>query len=92
MEKLILSKRLGESYKSNNLAHVAVRDKMKTRAPGSEPLSGDRVQFVIVCGLKKDKMYQKAEDPKWVIEQNIPLDYLYYFKHQFETPVHALII
>ena len=92
MDKLILSKRLGESYKSNNLAHVAVRDKMKTRAPGSEPLSGDRVQFVIVCGLKKDKMYQKAEDPKWVIEQNIPLDYQYYFKHQFETPVHALII
>ena len=92
IERLILSKRLGDSYKSSNLAHVAVRDKMKERAPGSEPLSGDRVQFVIVCGQKKDRMYQKSEDPKWVVDNNIPLDYQYYYKHQFESPVNDLII
>lgn len=92
MEKLILSKRLGDSYKSNNLAHVAVRDKMRERAPGSEPLSGDRVQFVIVCGNKKDKMYQKAEDPKWVVSHGTPLDYEYYHKHQFLSPVNDLMI
>lgn len=91
MEKLILSKRLGNSYKNNNLAHVVVRDKMKERAPGSEPQSGDRVQFVIVKGPKKAKMYEKAEDPKWVLQQGLELDYEYYLKHQFETPVKDLI-
>jgi DNA polymerase delta subunit 1 len=91
MEKLILSKRLGNSYKNNNLAHVVVRDKMKERAPGSEPQSGDRVQFVLVKGPKKAKMYEKAEDPKWVKDNNLELDYEYYLKHQFETPVKDLI-
>ena len=91
MEKLILSKRLGDSYKNCNLAHVAVRDKIKQRMPGSEPLSGDRVQFVIVKGPKKAKMYEKAEDPKWVIDNNLELDYEYYLKHQFENPIEDLM-
>ena len=91
MQKLMLSKRLGDSYKSANIAHVAVRDKIKERSPGSEPLSGDRVQFVIVCGEKKDKMYQKAEDPTWVEANNLKLDYDYYLKHQFENPVRDLL-
>lgn len=91
MEQLILSKRLGDSYKSANLAHVRVRDKIKEREPGSEPRSGDRVQFVLVKGNKKDKMYEKAEDPTWVKQHNLPIDYEYYFKHQFETPVTDLV-
>lgn len=91
MEKLILSKRLGDSYKNNNLAHVAVRDKIRQRTPGMEPMSGDRVQFVIIKGPKKAKMYEKAEDPKWVTENKLDLDYDYYLKHQFETPVQDLI-
>jgi DNA polymerase delta subunit 1 len=92
MQKLMLSKRLGDSYKSSNLAHVAVRDKIRERAPGSEPLSGDRVQFVIVdTGDKKHKMYQKAEDPNWVESTKLKLDYDYYLKHQFENPVRDLL-
>jgi DNA polymerase delta subunit 1 len=78
IEKLILSKRLGNVYKE--------------RAPGSEPQSGDRVQFVLInTGSKKSKMYEMAEDPDWVREHNIPLDYVYYAKHQFDTPVEDLI-
>lgn len=91
MEKLILSKRLGDSYKNQNLAHVVVRNKMRERAPGSEPQSGDRVRFVLVKGPKKAKMYEKAEDPSWVVEHGLELDYEYYLKHQFETPVSDLI-
>lgn len=92
MEKLVLSKRLGDSYKNNNLAHVVVRDKIRERAPGSEPQSGDRVQFVIVdTGNKKHKMYEKAEDPAFVASNDLPLDYVYYLKHQFENPVKDLL-
>ena len=93
MEKLILSKRLGDSYKSTNLAHIRVRDKIKERAPGSEPRSGDRVQFVIVKTTGKGaRMYEKAEDPTWVTANNLELDYAYYYKHQFEKPVNDLNI
>jgi DNA polymerase delta subunit 1 len=92
MDKLMMSKRLGDSYKSANLAHVAVRDKIRERTPGSEPQSGDRVQFVIVdTGDKKHKMYQKAEDPAFVVSNNLQLDYEYYLKHQFETPIKDLL-
>ena len=91
MGELVLSKRLGDSYKSSNLAHVAVRDKIRERAPGSEPRSGDRVQFVLVdTGDKKAKMYQKAEDPVYVQTHGLPIDYGYYYKHQFLTPVREL--
>lgn len=90
MSELILSKRLGDSYKSSNLAHVAVRDKIREREPGSEPRSGDRVQFVLVAGNKKAKMYEKAEDPKYVEDHKLPIDYEYYYKHQFVTPIQEL--
>ena len=89
MERLVLSKRLGSEYKNENLAHVVVRNKIRERMPGSEPLSGDRVQFVLVQGGKK--MYEKAEDPEWVREHSLKLDYVYYLKHQFETPVSDLM-
>lgn len=93
MEKLLLSKRLGDSYKSTNLAHLVVRDKIKERAPGSEPRSGDRVQFVIIKTEGKGaRMFEKAEDPSWVTKQNLALDYAYYYKHQFEKPVNDLNI
>lgn len=92
MDKLVLSKRLGDSYKNNNLAHVVVRDKIRERAPGSEPQSGDRVQFVVVdTGNKKHKMYEKAEDPAFVASNGLTLDYVYYLKHQFETPIKDLL-
>ena len=90
MERLLMSKRLGSAYKNNNLAHVVVRDKIKERRPGSEPMSGDRVQFVITKGTGKE-MYKKAEDPDWVREHGIELDYQYYVKHQFDSPIKDLM-
>ena len=92
MEKLVLSQKLAESYKSDNLPHVQVRNKIKKRAPGSEPQPGDRVQFVITKTLDpKDKQFEKAEDPKWVIEKNLALDYQYYFTNKFMTPICDLL-
>ena len=88
MEKLLMSKQLASDYK-NAQPHVAVRDKMKKRSPGSEPQQGDRVAFVIVKG--PGKMYEKAEDPGWVQEKNVQLDYDYYFSNQFKKPVQDLL-
>jgi DNA polymerase delta subunit 1 len=88
MEKLLMSKQLASDYKVP-MAHVAVRDKIKARAPGSEPQQGDRVAFVIVKG--PGRMYEKAEDPAWVREKSVPLDYQYYFTNQFKKPVQDLL-
>ena len=88
IEKLTMSKQLAAAYKVK-MAHVEVRDKIRARAPGSEPQQGDRVAFVIVKG--DGKMFEKAEDPTWVLEKNLPLDYQYYFSNQFKKPVQDLL-
>jgi len=88
MDKLVLTKQLAAEYKAVQ-AHVMVRDKMRSRAPGSEPQQGDRVSFVIVKGL--GKMSDKAEDPTWVRDNKIPLDYDYYFTNQLKKPVQDLL-
>jgi hypothetical protein len=87
-KELTMSKQLGADYKTR-VPHVEVRDKIRKRAPGSEPQNGDRVAFLItkVPGLLCDK----AEDPSWVTDNNIPLDYVYYFEHQLVKPVCDLL-
>jgi DNA polymerase delta subunit 1 len=87
-KELTMSKQLGSDYKTR-VPHVEVRDKIRKRAPGSEPQNGDRVAFLItkVPGLLCDK----AEDPSWVTDNKIPLDYVYYFEHQLIKPVCDLL-
>ena len=105
-EKLILSQGLSDSYKVNgksvsinsdesvgiNQAHVQVVVKMRERKPGSEPQSGDRVPYLLTnTGDRKAKAFEKSEDPKFVEENNIPVDYHYYFENKFLNPVCDLL-
>jgi DNA polymerase delta subunit 1 len=90
IDKLLMSKQLASGYKVK-MPHVEVRDKIRARAPGSEPQQGDRVPFVIVESAKGAKMWQKAEDPVWVQETNAKIDYIYYFEHQLKKPVCDLL-
>ena len=87
---MILSKTLGKGYKNPNLPHVKVRDNMRKRNPGSEPQVGNRVPYVIIRN-GKDKAFEKSEDPEYVIENNIPIDYRYYFDRQLLKPVSDLL-
>ena len=88
VEKLMMSKQLGAEYKVP-MPHVSVRNKIRARAPGSEPQQGDRVAFVVVGG--PGKLYEKAEDPAWAKEKDIPLDYQYYFLNQLKKPICDLL-
>ena len=91
-EKLILSQQLSENYKSSNLAHVRVRDKMRERQPGSEPQTGDRVPYLLLdTGNPKAKAFEKAEDPKYTIDHGLKIDYGYYFNNKFLNPVCDLL-
>ena len=97
MEKLTLSQKLAGSYKGMekgdgydnvNMAHTKVVSKMRKREPGSEPQSGDRVPYVITdTGDPKAKMFEKSEDPVYVRNNGIKLDYQYYFTNKFMKPV-----
>ena len=105
-EKLILSQGLSDSYKVNgnsvsikspescniNQAHVQVVNKMRERKPGSEPQSGDRVPYLLTnTGDPKARAFEKSEDPVYVKENNIPVDYKYYFINKFLNPVCDLL-
>lgn len=91
-DKLILSQQLGDSYKSANLSHVRVRDKMRERQPGSEPQSGDRVPYLLLdTGDPRAKAFEKAEDPKYTVDRGLKVDYVYYFKNKFLNPVCDLL-
>lgn len=91
MEDLILTKSLADSYKVQ-MPHVEVVKKMKERNPGSEPQIGSRVPFVVVKTKRgEEKLFEKAEDPVWVQQNKIPIDYEYYFEHQFRKPIEDLL-
>ena len=105
-EKLVLSQGLSDVYKIKgesvsvtspesvniNQSHVQVVVKMRERKPGSEPQSGDRVPYILTnTGDPKAKAFEKSEDPKYVEEHNIPVDYLYYFENKFLNPVCDLL-
>jgi DNA polymerase delta subunit 1 len=105
-EKLMLSQSLSDSYKvkGNNVsinspgikdinqAHVQVVRKMRERQPGSEPQSGDRVPYILVkTDDPKAKAFEKSEDPKYVKDNDVPIDYEYYFMNKFINPVCDLL-
>jgi len=94
-DKLILSQQLGdlENYKSHNMSHIQVHLKMEERKPGSAPQSGDRVPYLLTKteAGHRAKAFEKAEDPKYVLENKIPVDYHYYFLNKFLKPVSDLL-
>jgi DNA polymerase delta subunit 1 len=104
--KLILSQGLSDTYKVGgksvsvtsaesvniNQSHVRVVTKMRERRPGSEPQSGDRVPYILTkTGDHRAKAFEKAEDPKYVEDHKIPVDYHYYFLNKFLNPVCDLL-
>lgn len=60
-------------------AHAELAERMRKRDPGSAPRLGDRVPYVIVNrGGSNTPAYEKAEDPIFVLQNNVPIDYDYY--------------
>jgi DNA polymerase delta subunit 1 len=88
---LIITKaysRDADAYK-NPQAHIALAQRMAKRNPATAPKVGDRIPYVIVRGEKKAKMCDKAEDPLYVLENDVPIDSQYYIE-QLISPVCRL--
>jgi len=88
---LVITKSLGKGANRedyvNKQAHVELAEKMRKRDPSSAPGSGDRVPYVIVTAAKNVMAYDKAEDPLYVLENNLSVDAAWYIEHQLHQPL-----
>jgi DNA polymerase I len=96
LEDLTLTRRYTKgigSYK-NKQPHVQLVEKIKKRG-GHVPGVGDRVPFVIIQGKRgsksKELFVNRAEDPDYVLEKNLPLDTDYYIDKQILPPVLRIL-
>lgn len=87
MSQLVISKALAKSDYAGKIAHVELAKRMKKRDPGSAPHTGDRVAYVIIRGMKNLPAYERAEDPLYVLEHNLPIDTQYYLENQLSKPL-----
>ncbi len=88
-EQLILTRQYTkkpESYKSRQ-PHITVVDKLKSR--GIIANVGDRIPFVILAG--NGLFVDRAEDPDFAKEKNLPLDVDYYVMKQILPPVERIL-
>eukprot|EP00195_Chlamydomonas_chlamydogama_P002057 CAMPEP_0202920478 /NCGR_PEP_ID=MMETSP1392-20130828/76878_1 /ASSEMBLY_ACC=CAM_ASM_000868 /TAXON_ID=225041 /ORGANISM="Chlamydomonas chlamydogama, Strain SAG 11-48b" /LENGTH=1079 /DNA_ID=CAMNT_0049613975 /DNA_START=162 /DNA_END=3401 /DNA_ORIENTATION=+ len=86
---LVISKGLtqdAEEYEGK-VAHVELAKKMRKRDPATAPAVGDRVPYVIIKAAKGAKAYEKAEDPIYALENNLPIDVQHYLEHHLSLPL-----
>jgi DNA polymerase I len=92
LDELTLTRRYTKSTGSykNKQPHIQLVEK-KRRRGDQLPGVGDRVPFVIVRGKSsrrsKELFVDRAEDPGYVLEKNLPLDTEYYVEKQILPPV-----
>ena len=89
VESLVLTRTLTrkkDSYK-NKQPHLTVAENLKRRT-GIMPSIGTRIPFVITAG--RGLFVDRAEDPDYVRENNMPIDVDYYIKKQILPPVERI--
>ena len=72
-----------------NIPHVALARKREERDRMDRVASGDRVPYLFVT-YESSKQFEKVEDPAYVIKNAIPIDYIYYFEHQFKSAIETI--
>ena len=84
-EKFIMNKKLGSEYKNPTIPHAYLANKINERAGIEVYTPGDRVDYVFVKNLvfkNSTQQYHRVEDPKYVQDNKMTLDYRYYIDKQ----------
>eukprot|EP00923_Selenidium_pygospionis_P050140 GHVN01086546.1.p1 GENE.GHVN01086546.1~~GHVN01086546.1.p1 ORF type:complete len:993 (+),score=75.41 GHVN01086546.1:3-2981(+) len=87
---LIITKTFTKEDYHGKQAHVELVKKMRARDSGSAPVIGERVPYIIIRAAKNTPLYARAEDPLFVLENNIPIDTAYYLENQLSNPISRL--
>ena len=80
-------------YKTNkaNIPHVALARKMKERDPYNCPQVGERVPYVFKkISNPRALQFERVEDPQYLVQNCIPIDFDYYFEHQFKSAIETI--
>ena len=72
-----------------NIPHVALARTMKERDPFNCPHHGDRVPYVFIKG-SGTRQFERVEDPTYVVNYGLEIDYIYYFEHQLKSSVETI--
>jgi DNA polymerase elongation subunit (family B) len=88
IDNFIITKTLKANYKDRTrMVHAVLADRIGHRDPGNKPGMNDRVPFVYVITKGKVNLQgERVEDPKYVIDNNLELDYLFYITNQIMKP------
>jgi hypothetical protein len=88
IDNFIISKTLRGEYKNRTrIVHAVLADRIAQRDPGNKPDTNDRIPYVYIIPNKKVLLQgERVEDPKYVIENNLELDYLFYITNQIMKP------
>ena len=74
-----------------NIPHVALARKMKERDPYNCPQVGERVPYVFKkVTNQKALQFERVEDPQYLAQNCIPIDFEYYFEHQFKSAIETI--
>lgn len=90
---LVVSKAITkEEYATKGIpAHVAVAKRMQARDPSYEAGPAERIPYVIVANGGRT-VAERAEDPLWAINHQMPLDVTYYVDKQLAGPVARILM
>uniref|UniRef100_A0A6C0LDF1 DNA-directed DNA polymerase n=1 Tax=viral metagenome TaxID=1070528 RepID=A0A6C0LDF1_9ZZZZ len=80
-------------YKTNkaNIPHVALARKMKERDPYNCPQVGERVPYVFKkVSNPRALQFERVEDTQYLVQNCIPIDFDYYFEHQFKSAIETI--
>ena len=92
IEKLLVTKSLRGYYKNpKQIAHKVLAERIGCRDPGSKPSQGDRIPYAYIKNPDKKALQgDKIENPKYIIDNNLDIDYSHYITNQIMKPVQQL--
>jgi DNA polymerase elongation subunit (family B) len=92
IDKLIITKSLRSEYKNpQQIAHFMLAKRIGEREPGNKPGPGDRIPFAYIKNKNKKALQcDKIENPKYIQENNLELDYNFYITNQIMKPLQQL--
>lgn len=68
------------------IVQAVLADRMAERDPGNKPQSNDRIPYAYIINDNAKLQGDRVEHPDYIVENNLPLDYLFYITNQIMKP------